>query len=420
VDPGIINMASCSEILVDGTLKNWRLTKKRWDDLACGKLRLRRSRLYCESLKDAFKLLGDPEASPKTASLDQYLRHVEISEQVKEQILNETMRSRWADDSFFFRQKKAQALDLFWSEVISGSVQDGTAGIMPIFAFGDAKIRGSYGSSTAPSSGLVISLQRIAGVVNVVFVDEFRTSACCATCGFLLHSVQTANASKRQDTRVKHRLAALAARGEKEKDVVTNSPPPSWDMRGLKLCRNQQCLDNHSSFRDRDVNAALNMLKIFGCLDAGIPVPETLTRGYNFTSDDRAWVKRNYYKLPQNLDTTSFKKSHGDGGQEIAANRLYEREHNYKVSGWTAPLGGSHARPRPLFPTVSTRGAKYRTLNWPLNQYQQVEEQRETASRQDSSLRAVGEPTRSNQPLTAAPSPFGQQNQPVGQIPGSR
>ena len=84
------------------------------------------------------------------------------------------------------------------------------------------------------------------------------------------------------------------------------------------------------------------MLKIFACIDAGIPVPETLKRGYNFTSEGRARVKRNYFKLPQNFDTTSFKKSHGDGDKEIAADRLYEREHNYKLSGWTAPLGRSY------------------------------------------------------------------------------
>ena len=113
-----------------------------------------------------------------------------------------------------------------WGSVLS-------SGIMPIFAYGDANFtNSSYGSKSTPTTGMLRSLQRIAGYVNVVLIDEFRTSACCATCGALVCSIKTSNISHRQQTRFKKRAAILHSRGEKEDP--SRKMPDTWDVRVRK------------------------------------------------------------------------------------------------------------------------------------------------------------------------------------------
>jgi hypothetical protein len=272
---------------------------------------------------------------------------------------------------------------------------------MPIFAYGDANFtNSSYGSKSTPTTGMLRSLQRIAGYVNVVLIDEFRTSACCATCGALVCSIKTSNVSHRQQTRFKKRAAILHSRGEKEDP--SRKIPDTWDVRGQKVCRNPDCGDKQYSFIDRDINAAKGMVHIFEAKDAGLSKPEHYSRSFKFDQSYRASVKKTFFTHPQ-ADPLTFKTPHGDGGTQVYEDRLQGRQDGYTVTGTTAPLAGPPQNPRPLLPTAPIGREHFRTSTWPLDLKR--DQERVPVTSQNRGLRAVGEPTkRGNSPLTATPS----------------
>jgi hypothetical protein len=272
---------------------------------------------------------------------------------------------------------------------------------MPIFAYGDANFtNSSYGSKSTPTTGMLRSLQRIAGYVNVVLIDEFRTSACCATCGALVCSIKTSNISHRQQTRFKKRAAILHSRGVKEDP--TRKMPDTWDVRGQKVCRNPDCGDKQFSFLDRDINAAKGMVYLFEAKDAGLSKPEHYSRSYKFDNHYRTAIKKSWFKH-QTADPLTFKTPHGDGGTQVYKDRLQAKQDIHRVTGTTAPLAGPPHNPRPLLPTSQMGRSHYRTATWPLDQ--ERDQERVPVTSQNRGLRAVGEPTkRGNSPLTATPS----------------
>jgi transposase len=81
-------------------------------------------------------------------------------------------------------------------------------------------------------------------------VDEFRTSKTCHCCGDVLRGVV-----------------------EREKNFKKGAPAGAVD-RGVKHCARSTC----STFLDRDVNAALNMLKVTLTLLRGVERPQHLQR----------------------------------------------------------------------------------------------------------------------------------------------
>jgi len=402
VDPGISNLVTCFEWLKDGTYRIWQLSRERWRDETCAEKRLRDTQKWCKPLKAAFAVMNDPSVSPKTSSSLKFALHIAATESVKNIIFAETLRSRWADAVFHYRQLKTQSLDLFWSEVIAGSVKDGTAGIQPMFAYGDAGFRGR----STPTTGMVKAVQRIAGLVNFVFIDEFRTTMCCTACGWILLDVRTYNSSSKHDAFLKRRAANLAARGEKEDpDHVF---PDNWVVRGQKICRNSNCPDSHSSIVARDVNPCKTMITIFNCEDAGLPKPAHLYRSFKFTQKQRAYAKRNPYYHPEDLDDSSFKVPHGFGDPTLAGQRSTFHKNNSISTGWTAPVAGPLNNTRLLLPTSPldrglSSGSRWQTPVWPLNN--QMEQTRKSVEKTKSVPRVVGE--RMGESLTAAPSsPF--------------
>jgi hypothetical protein len=271
-----------------------------------------------------------------------------------------------------------------------------------MFAYGDAGFRGRG----TPTTGMVKAVQRIAGLVNFVFIDEFRTTMCCTACGWILHDVRTYNSSSKHDALLKRRAANLAARGEKEDpDHVY---PDNWVVRGQKICRNSRCPDSHSSLVARDVNPCKTMITIFNCEDAGLHKPAHLTRSFKFTQAQRAYAKRNPYYHPEDLDDSSFKVPHGYGDPTLAAQRSTFHSANAISTGWTAPVAGPLNNTRLLLPTSPlnrgfSSGSRWQTPVWPLNN--QMEQTRKSVEKTKSVPRVVGE--RMGESLTAAPSsPF--------------
>jgi hypothetical protein len=393
VDPGQANPASCSEKLKNGEWVQHKLSSRHYSDLTSKIQRVRESRKHCQGLKEAFEILGHPDISPMTSKPEQFLRYVEAVESVKADIFAETLKPRWADAAFLARQRRTRALDSFWSGIVAGYAEHGTSGVTPIFAYGNADVSGR----ATPSTGLVKSLQRIVGIPNVVFVDEFRSTMTHNACGCLLHKVWTYNKSHKQVTRDKRRAAFLKARGEMEdpKRKVADK----WLVRGLLICRNPLCPNKHASFVDRDGNPCETFVENLHARDEGRPIPLNNTRGYTFSKEERKWVNRNYFVLPR-ADPATFKVPHGDGGTDIHERRQQEKEKDYSLSGMTAPLAGPSENRRPLLPTVSLGREHSRSANWPLDQEKQA---RVPANIQQRDSRVAGESSRIK-PLTTAPS----------------
>jgi hypothetical protein len=155
--------------------------------------------------------------------------------------------------------------------------------------------------------------------------------------------------------------------------------------------------------RLRDVNPCKIMISVFHCADAGVPKPAHLNRSFVFTPAQRAFVKRNPYFHPEDLDTSSFKVPHGYGDPTLAAQRATFHSNNAVSTGWTAPLAGPLKKTRLLLPTSPIGGlsssSRWQTPVWPINS--QMEQTRVSAEKKND-LRVVG--GRMGHPLTAASS----------------
>jgi len=91
--------------------------------------------------------------------------------------------------------------------------------------------------------------------------------------------------------------------------------PPGWspdwvDVRGLKRCANRDCPEAHSSFHDRDANAARNILAAFEALDRGDALPAHMVRKSHKESDAEQHVPyfrlTPHARLPAGLDVREW------------------------------------------------------------------------------------------------------------------
>jgi hypothetical protein len=123
-------------------------------------------------------------------------------------------------------------LDSFWAGVLRGRARDGTLGREATTVLGYGA--GWGGTGGGPHKRVRDSAERIFTRARVTTIEEFNTSKTCHVCGDVLQGVV-----------------------EREKNFKKGAPAGAVD-RGLKHCARRTC----SSFLDRDVNAALNMLKV--------------------------------------------------------------------------------------------------------------------------------------------------------------
>ena len=132
----------------------------------------------------------------------------------------------------------------FWRTLRAGRAEDGTLGLAPVIAYGDASFASSgRGGMAAPTSAMRTSAKAVCGAHAVVDVDEFYTSAKHAltpageVCGEFLSDVV--------DERVGH--SKRVRRDPSPRGAAGRVP-----ARGVKRC--PTCF----TFADRDANAARN------------------------------------------------------------------------------------------------------------------------------------------------------------------
>jgi uncharacterized membrane protein YgcG len=306
VDPGRVALVTAAEVLpfLDAhgrqRVRVWTLSRKRWRSDINAARREATARKWTTELRrppdpskpgdlgGAFVQLADPDASGKTADVAQYVKHVRVHLLVREDVFDETRKPRWANARFTAWQAKQRALSRFWGEVAAGKLEDGTAGVRPMIAYGDAQFASSYrGGLSAPTTAAYVACINVLGAASVCLTSEYRSTKTHAACGCVLRKVVTEVPSQRHVADVE-RWAADKADWDRAVDQARELgrpyPPPfrrhkPHDVRGvggLRVCANPECPERGRSFVNRDVNAALNIRLAFLRRDKGLPPPEHL------------------------------------------------------------------------------------------------------------------------------------------------
>jgi hypothetical protein len=170
-------------------------------------------------------------ASRKTLRLDRLAQYHAVAEATAEACWANRSKTRIARAAFGVWSRSTAMLDSFWASVRRGRARDGTLHRESRTLLGYGAGWGNTGGG--PHKRVRDSADRVFGAARVITVDEFNTSKTCHVCGDVLQGVL-----------------------DRAKNFKRGAPAGAVE-RGLKHCARRTC----SSFLDRDVNAALNMLK---------------------------------------------------------------------------------------------------------------------------------------------------------------
>ena len=249
----------------------------------------------------------------KVASLDAYVRHVRAVQQVWDAYWGEKLKRRWADSRFSGLVLKDKVLRANFAQMR----KDGNGHVVPntVFAIGDAHFAATGRGERGGAPG-VKHLKQLCGEFRhpVVRVDEYRTTQRCFDCharmrdvweqGWVLprevpgenggppviHPPDPAYAAKPSQQLL---LDAVPEQLREEAEGawqagIGGQPPPVGDVRrpvrGLKYCPSSNC-----GFKDRDLNAAKNILR-----KAVTPVAQRDSLLY-LSRPFRTWEQKNFF-----------------------------------------------------------------------------------------------------------------------------
>jgi hypothetical protein len=315
VDPGRVTCACVVEVLRDGRVVTYKLSRARYySEIGEARRRARAERWMTEAglmgPGGAFDRLSAPAVCAKSGDVASYLAHMRLCDDVEPDIFSEVLKRRWRKDAFTTWQAKQRSMARFWSEVRAGRVEDGTAGVRPLVVYGGANFASSAkGAAAAPTTALYRACLAVFGRAAVRLATEHRSSKCCAGCGEVLQIVKSPVPTPAH--------AAARARKEAQRAAAGWEPlrplPRLLEVRGLRRCgRGNGCAYGGASFVDRDVNAALNILRAFVQLDAAGTLPAHMRAGVDHRMADAA-AERGAHVLHGNRDDPRRGVPGGDG-----------------------------------------------------------------------------------------------------------
>jgi hypothetical protein len=174
--------------------------------------------------------------SRKTLRIDRLAEYHAVAGAVADACWANRSKRRVSRARFGVWSRSTAAIDAFWAEVLRGRARDGTTGFdrprqgfVTVLAYGDGK----WGRGRAPHVRIRASADRTFRPAHVITTIEYDTTATCHVCGDVQQGVV-----------------------DQHKNHMKGSPAGALEN-GLKHCARSTC----SSFHDRDVNAALNILK---------------------------------------------------------------------------------------------------------------------------------------------------------------
>ena len=223
-DPGRENIYT---IIEEGTNKVWKLSRKEYYSVSGIYQGRERTEKWTRSILPNLNALS--KVSSKGISLKSYLDYLKVFLENYETLWSVYSKKYWAEQRLRMYGGKKRCFDRFWNEVLGN---EGERNQITVIAYGAGKFApGGKGEISVPTSRAFKECKRQKGL-KVLVVDEFRTSKLHHETEQLLHLVKV--------------------QGEKK------------SLRGLLWCCST-ISEKQGFFVNRDVNAALNILK--NCVD---------------------------------------------------------------------------------------------------------------------------------------------------------
>lgn len=213
VDPGRVNILFAVEVLEDGTIVTYRLTRSQYYTES-GVFEARKHTIqWSKSIQKELQLLSN--VSSKKPSVAGFLEYLNVHLGVEDALWNEYTKKRWARQRFALYGGKQRSFAKFCNKLQGKNRED------PVIAFGSAKFSsGGKGELSVPTTR---AYKEISYRFSTRPTCEFRSS----------------RVSWKDETI----LDAVGVSG-------TNVP-----VRGLLWCRST----NGNKFVNRDLNAAMNI-----------------------------------------------------------------------------------------------------------------------------------------------------------------
>lgn len=213
IDPGRSNLIYGVEKLEDGTTKTYKLTRNQFYTDAGMKTCNRKTAKWEKDIEEAELLFR--QHSLKTTKEDEWASFLKDYSSVYNTLWENKTQKKWSRERFRVYCLRHKTLDKFFQKMKGES--------LPTIAYGAAKFNPTNKNElSAPTTYLS---KRCAIHFSTVFVDEYNTTKVCACCD------------------------------SKLSPVVINGQ----ERRGLRWCCSTKC----RTFQNRDLNAALNILRCF-------------------------------------------------------------------------------------------------------------------------------------------------------------
>ena len=215
IDTGRVNILSCAEVLEDGSIRSFNMTRKNYyTDTGIFKAR-KRSQTWNKQVQVHLNKLS--KVSSKGVSVQNHLNFLDVHFKCSKSLWNEYSKERWSRSRLSHYGGKQRVWDRFFNKIVQVEPEKRV-----VMAFGSAKFDPTgKGEMAVPTCQVY---KQTVKRFQTHLVDEFRTSKICY----------------KDDTIL---------------DLVATKKSPRSSLRGLFWCSST----NNKFFIDRDLNAALNI-----------------------------------------------------------------------------------------------------------------------------------------------------------------
>lgn len=233
VDTGLVNQVFAVRENADRTFDRWVLRKSQYYASAGISQATHMGKVWCKEIAAEHEALKTVTA--KSKSLEELRAYLAVVAKGYDRLWEVKLKKKWARSKLRVYGGKNRVMDGFFAGMAKDIGSDAT-----VF-WGDASVNPSMkGTKSAPTTRQLVRARL--HLKRIVLVDEFRTSKVCHCCDKQIHAV---------------RRRVVGEDGKKR----------TREVRGLRWCSTSR------KFLDRDLNAAVNMLR------CGTGRTENTTRG---------------------------------------------------------------------------------------------------------------------------------------------